>query len=240
WSLPMAAQTPTPTPTAPPAVTATPPPVFPLAAGSSIEGNINNIVPAVRYRFDANANDSVTISMDATSGDLDPFLLLYQADGALVAQNDDAQSGVRNSQIAITLNQGGTYIVEATRFQQTEGTSTGTFRLTLAIAGSEIENPSADPLSVPPNFGVAFTIIAYQQSGAGTLTDSAQKRYFALGGHQGDLVRATMSNTGGDLAPQLRILDRNLGDISHESQTGAGESIAYATLAETGWYLLEA
>src|SRR6187399_1651496 len=75
-----------------PAPTTTPAPVFPLQPGT-VEGNINDAAPSVRYRFDASADDSVTISMDTTSGDLDPFLLLYAPDGTLIERNDDRESG---------------------------------------------------------------------------------------------------------------------------------------------------
>src|SRR5690348_15217086 len=82
------AQTATPAPVTP---TATQVPVFPLQPGT-VEGNINDSAPSVRYSFDANADDSVTISMDTTSGDLDPFLSLYAPDGSLVENNDDRES----------------------------------------------------------------------------------------------------------------------------------------------------
>ncbi len=79
-------------------------PIFPLSPGT-VEGNINDAVPSVRYSFDANADDSVSISMDTTSGDLDPFLYLYAPDGSLLERNDDRESGNRNALIALTLTQ---------------------------------------------------------------------------------------------------------------------------------------
>ncbi|MCC6804084.1 MAG: PPC domain-containing protein, partial [Anaerolineae bacterium] len=111
-------------------------PVFPLKPGA-IEGNINNAAPVVRYSFDASADDSVSISMETTSGDLDPFLFLYAPDGTLVERNDDRESGNRNALIALTLPQQGTYVIEATRFEQASVLTSGTFRLTLALSGAQ-------------------------------------------------------------------------------------------------------
>ncbi len=218
----------------------TPVPTFPLQPGT-VEGNINDSAPSVRYSFDASADDSVSISMDTTSGDLDPFLSLYAPDGSLVDRNDDRESGNRNALIALTLTQRGTYTIEATRFQQADSPTSGTFRLTLSIAGSGGGGGTpGDPLSVPPSFSVDFTQIDYQSVVAGSLSSDPPQRYYAIGGKQGDLVRVIMTRTSGDLAPHLRILDAQSAELSRETQTRAGESIAYVTLPQTGWYLIEA
>jgi hypothetical protein len=223
-------------PTDTPAPTATTAPVFPIRPGS-IEGNINDAFSSARYSFDANRDDSVTIRMETTSGDLDPFLSLYGPDGTLVGRNDDEASGNRNSLIALTLADGGTYTIEATRFA--EGSSTGTFRLTLAIAGTQSTQTPTDPLSAGPDFAVQYIALDYGDIVyANTLNATTPRRYFAVGGRQGDLVRVVVNSTG-DLLPQTRILNRNSEALSRESEMRPGEIIAYATLPETGWYLIE-
>jgi len=214
-------------------------PVFPLQPGT-IEGNINNAAPSVRYSFEANTDDSVSISMDSTSGDLDPLLFLYAPDGSLVERNDDRESGVRGALIALTLTRRGTYTIEATRFEQANGSSTGTFRLTLGITGTQATNTPDDPLSAPPNFTVPFSVIDYGAVTAGSISTDTPQRFFAIGGQQGDLIRVIMTRTGGDLVPRLRILNERSVELSRETQTQAGESIAYVTLPQTGWYLVEA
>ncbi|MEO8394291.1 MAG: PPC domain-containing protein, partial [Chloroflexota bacterium] len=229
------AQPPPPITPAPTAV-----PVFPLQPGT-VEGNINDSAPSVRYSFDANSDDSVTISMDTTSGDLDPFLSLFAPDGTLIENNDDRESGNRNALIALTLTQRGTYTIEATHFEQADTRTSGTFRLTLAIAGTQGSGGTpGDPLSNPPNFSVDFSIIDTQNVVAGAVSDDVPQRYYAIGGKQGDLVRVIMTRTSGDLSPSLRILNDRSEELSRETQTRAGESIAYITLPLTGWYLIEA
>lgn len=214
-------------------------PVFPLKPGT-IEGNINDAAPLVRYSFDASADDSVSISMETTSGDLDPFLFLYAPNGALVERNDDRESGNRNALIALTLPQRGTYVIEATRFDQASALTSGTFRLTLALSGAQATGTPTDPLSAPPNFTVPFTIIDYQSVVAGSISADAPQRYYAIGGQQGDLIRVIMTRTSGDLSPSLRVRGDRSEEISRETQARAGESIAYVTLPQTGWYLIEA
>ncbi|MBK8020419.1 MAG: PPC domain-containing protein [Chloroflexi bacterium] len=212
--------------------------VFPLRPGTTIEGNINESIPAVRYSFEAQAGESVTILMQSTSGTLDPLLLLYGPDNSLVERNDDRESGVRDAEIARTLTRGGTHIIEATRFESTP--SSGTFRLTLSVSGSGDGGEVTDPLASPPVFGVPFTPVAYQDVVSGSLTAAETTRYYAVGAQQGDLVRIIMTRTSGDLDPRLSVRNSRAEEISRESQIRAGESIAYVTFPETGWYLIEA
>src|SRR5690606_16213621 len=224
-------------PTETPSPTATTVPVFPIGPGS-IEGNINDTFSSARYSFEASRGDSVTIRMETTSGDLDPFLSLFGPDGSLIGRNDDEASGNRNSLIALTLAESGTYIIEATRFA--ESTSAGTFRLSLAIAGTQSTQTPTDPLSAGPDFAVQYTVLDYGDVVyAEALNADTPRKYFAVGGRQGDLVRVWVVSTTGDLAPQVRILNRNSETLSRESESRPGEIIAYGTLPETGWYLIE-
>lgn len=215
-------------------------PVFPLRPGS-VEGNINDSFPFVRYQFDATAGDNVTLQMETTSGDLDPLLVLYAPDGDVLGRNDDESTGNRNARIALTLTETGTFIVEAARFSQPNAILTaGTFRLTLTIAGSQVAPTPADPLTIPPNFPVSYTILNIQTLVAGRMTTETPLVYYAIAGRQGDLIRIIMTRTGGDLMPSLRLLDRNMQAISREAETTATEATTFVILQETGWHLLEA
>ncbi|MBE2184986.1 MAG: PPC domain-containing protein [Anaerolineae bacterium] len=240
------------TPTPPPAIAATlgpgiaptitSLPVFPLAPGS-IEGNINEAFPAVRYSFNAASGDSVAVRMQSTSGDLDPLLTLYAPDGAIVGRNDDETTGSRTARIALTLPQSGQYQIEATRFTPESTTAprtSGTFRLELTLSGTTIEQTPVDPLSSIPDFGVPFTDITNQSRAAGALSAERPVAYYAIAARQGDLIRAIMTGTGGDLSPQLRLLSRDSQPVGRETQTAADETVAFATITETGWYLIEA
>ncbi len=244
----LATVTPTPppeiTPTTSPGIspTTTSLPVFPLSPGS-IEGNINDTFPAVRYSFNATSGDSVTIRMQTTSGDLDPLLTLYAPDGSVIGRNDDETTGSRAARIALTLPQSGQYEIEATRFtpESTTGVLTsGTFRLTLTLSGTTIEQTPVDPLNASPDFGVPFTDITNQNRAAGVLNAETPVAYYAIGARQGDLIRAIMTGTGGDLAPRLRLLGRDNQPIGREIQTAENETVVFATITEPGWYLIEA
>ncbi len=211
---------------------------FPITPGS-YEGNINDTTFSVRYSFEAQEGDTVTITMETTSGDLDPFLLLLGPTGRLLATNDDRETGVRDAQIVQSITRSGTYTIEATRFDQETGTSSGTFRLTLEVSGA-VEQTEIDPLSAPPPYGVDYTFVDFEEIGAGTIDEENPLAYFVLGGQQGDFVRIIMTATSGDLQPRLNVLNPDLTVISQTTTLRSGEIAAFATLPERGWYLIEA
>lgn len=105
---------------------------LPLTAGAGSNGTITNSQPAEIYRFTGQANDVVTLSMDATNGNLDTLLLLLDPNGNVVGTNDDRAPGVTNAQIQnLTLIVPGDYTIIATRYGQNLGGTEGTYTLLL-------------------------------------------------------------------------------------------------------------
>ncbi len=216
-------------------------PVFPLQPGA-VEGNINDRFPSVRYAYSAAAGESVRLRMESTSGDLDPVLTLLQPDGSVIARNDDEATGSRSAALGVTLPAAGVYTIEASRYlpdsKNTSGSS-GTFRLTLDVAGAAA-NPGDDPLNSAPPFAVPYTILPLQTVASGAISADTPRMYYAVAGQPGDLLRVIMTSTSGDLAPALRILDERSEPISRDQLSRAGESIVYAPLVRVGWTLVEA
>jgi len=101
--------------------------------GTSLTGTIDELNPSVRYAFWGEAGDDIRVSMERSSGDLDAYLNLLNADGAVIRSDDD--SGIdKNARIdRYTLPTTGIYIIEASRFTGGEAPATsGTFILVLA------------------------------------------------------------------------------------------------------------
>jgi uncharacterized protein YfaP (DUF2135 family) len=103
-----------------------------ITRGTPVQDIITNEQPFQAYTFTGQANDVITITMNATSGSLDPLLYLLDANGNLIDLNDDAEEGVTNAAIRDRLLvTGGIYTVVATRYGQDIGGTEGGFELTI-------------------------------------------------------------------------------------------------------------
>ncbi|PJF41167.1 MAG: hypothetical protein CUN54_02645 [Phototrophicales bacterium] len=117
-----------------PVSTGCPSDLEPIASGDLRTSNISDATPFRLYCFVGLEGDEVTIDAMARSGDLDPLLLLSDVDiEEFFADNDDASRGTRDAQIIFTLPTDGPYVIAVTRFNGSDGVTSGTFDLTLNV-----------------------------------------------------------------------------------------------------------
>jgi hypothetical protein len=104
--------------------------------GENLTGTISNERYALFYQFEGEAGDQVTIRAERLTDDLDPIVILRDADNNNLpgGTNDDADPSTRDSLLNYTLPATGEYIISVTRFGVRDGTTTGNFRLTLERA----------------------------------------------------------------------------------------------------------
>ncbi|MDX2160157.1 MAG: PPC domain-containing protein [bacterium] len=102
----------------------------PTTLGALQSGTLTTANPYDAYNFTVEASDVVTITMNATSGSLDTFLLLLDAQGNIVRSNDDLADGITNSQINnALLTTPGVYTIVATRYGKRVGGTEGDYSL---------------------------------------------------------------------------------------------------------------
>lgn len=88
------------------------------------------------YKFLVQTGDAVLITTTvAEDEDLDTVLTLYDPAGELVAENDDASLGTRESRIAFLARMDGIYRVEISRY---DNTTSGPYELNVTIGDSSI------------------------------------------------------------------------------------------------------
>jgi hypothetical protein len=113
----------------------------PIAIGDTVRGKVTNTASQQRYSLRARQGNSVTITMTAEGGNLDPYLTLEDSTGKTLAKDDDS-GGQHNARIDFTFQEDGDYIIVATRYGQASGSSTGDY--TLAVkAGGELATAAA-------------------------------------------------------------------------------------------------
>jgi hypothetical protein len=129
FSLDSAVPPPAPTPTEPAAFSE----AVSISYGDTVEGTIGGDVAGGRYTFDASEGDVVNIRMSRTSGDIDPQIIVLDADGNELTRNDDISGEVtRDASIdGLSIPADETYTIIATRYQENVGLSEGDYSLTL-------------------------------------------------------------------------------------------------------------
>jgi hypothetical protein len=120
-----------------------------------VTGEISRSTPAVAFTFQADSGDTVNITLDADSGNLDPLLILLGPGGNQIASNDDRDDTTINSSITQQIAEGGAFTVVATRYGETIGGTEGDFTLSVtrgaapvAAAGTNDDGTTTDTVVV--------------------------------------------------------------------------------------------
>lgn len=188
-----------------------------LRYGDSVIGTISDVSPEVYYTFQAQQGDILTISMLRSSGSLDPYLQVVDGERFVIAQNDD-QTGAdtRNAQIdALIIARSGTYIIVATRYDN----SAGSFVLTLEeTAGSGSGSTRLAPLP-----------LVYGESATGSLDNQQVARYYSFAAQAGDLVTIDLERGGsGDLDAYVTLADSDFQSLIEDDDSGEGQNARIA------------
>ncbi len=188
-----------------------------LQYGIPVTNTITNRQSHVYYTFQAQQGDVLNIEMVRSSGSLDPYLQVVDANRFLLTENDDADASTRNAAIDnLLIEADGTYIVVASRYREAVGDSVGGFVLLVSEAGnSGLGNNRRSP--VPINYG---------QTRAGEITDDQPEQYFSFQAQENDIVTVVMerSNQVGLLDAYLLIADVNLQPLVQDDDSGSGKN----------------
>jgi uncharacterized protein YfaP (DUF2135 family) len=109
------------------------------------------------YEFTAQPNELVTANVTAVNGSLDTLMQITDANGNLIAVNDDS-NGTRNSQITnLRLANAGTYYVIISRYGKQIGGSEGEYQLLLSGGIAELPAEVLSLNLAPGDIQVALT-----------------------------------------------------------------------------------
>ena len=110
-------------------------PLTVVAQDFEYTGTLDAKTPSLEYPLQLEAGDSVLITTEATSGDLDTVLALIDSDGRVVAENDDRKSDTLDSALGYT-SPGGVYTVQVRRYEFSE--TSGSFRLEITLGDESV------------------------------------------------------------------------------------------------------
>lgn len=163
-----------------------------LSYGLGATGEIDDNDPRVLYSFDGLRGEFISLTLRATSGDLDPVLLVMDGAGDVLARRDDS-SGTRDIHIeSIRIPQTDRYYVVVGRFGYTLGTTRGEFELELERIGASFSDGSG---------------LRYGDTVLNQITDMNPRVYYTFRGQRGDIITLRMERTSGDLDAALQLVD---------------------------------
>lgn len=181
---------------------------IPLVYGATQSGAIEDSAPGATYEFRGSAGDEVTVAMRRSAGDLDSYLSLLDANGALLFEDNDSGGGNGDAQIAYTLPADGKYLIVASRVGQAGGTTTGGYTLTL-VSDAPPPPPEVEP-QMPADYA-ELPLIAYGETVNGEISDEKHLDVYVFFGKAGELAAVEMDSMNPDdaygLDPFLVLLD---------------------------------
>jgi len=158
-----------------------------LQAGDSIDASFQDNVTTHLYAFYGSAGDSLTITMVQDDLILDPFLILLDGDGAVIAYDDDSGAEILSAELTTDLEADGAYFVLATSFNFVDGTEVETadeLTYTLTIDGMATPDDVDDTEIVTAD----FAMLALGEDAEGESTDDAPAAFFTFEGAEGDSI----------------------------------------------------
>ncbi len=171
-----------------------------LVYGQTVDGRIDRSQPSVFYAFQAGESDVVTITMIATSGELDPFVVLNDATRTpLVTDDNSGDNG--NARLTFIIPTAGQYIIQATHAGGVPPEAGGTFSLNLT-ASADAPAPGAVPPAPSDTPTIEGDSVRLMKIEPGTTTrDTLNRqvalRYYWFEGQAGDQISLTPQPLGG-------------------------------------------
>ncbi|MFC1959197.1 PPC domain-containing protein [Chloroflexota bacterium] len=202
-----------------------------LRYGAELDGLVDDEYPVHYYTFGAKRGDIVTASMTRASGDVDPFLTLFNGSGEALIEDDD--SGPSNNALieSYIVPESGTYYLLATRFDREAGTTAGDYIVRLEGATGEAPVVASGTLT-----------ILYGSTVAGSVTDDSSSANYAFLGNAGDVVTIALTGTSGDLDSFLLLFTADSVQLVQDDDSGPGNDarITAFSLPEDGIYYIVA
>lgn len=197
-----------------------------IAYGDIIEGELSNNAEGVRYTFEGEMGDEVSITLE--SDDFDAYLILYDEDGNELTFNDDF-GGSTDSRISGLLPYSGSYTILVTSFNSvTTGVGvSGEYTLTLEGDGQQVVTGEIE-IAGQINSGDSRSNSVNNSMGIG----------YTFEGRAGDVVRIAL--TSNDFDPYLILLDPDGREIAYDDDGGGGlnSQIRNFELPEDGTYTI--
>ena len=201
-----------------------------ISIGTPLRDTITTQQPMMLVGYRGSGGQTIDLTMERDSGDLDTFLIVQDEAGRELARSDDVSQVDTDSAIrGLRLPTDGDYLIVASRYGQRFGVSIGDFTLSVTL-----HNPTAEAS------GTFAEPIIYDELRTGTITNADFEYVYTFEGQAGDLISMQASEAAGNLDTSLMLTDsfgnslaRNDDDISNNSTDAA---LRRVLLPDDGYY----
>jgi thiol-disulfide isomerase/thioredoxin len=182
----------------------------PITPGERVLGTLTNDDFQHAYRFEGHAGQTATINLAADSSSLDPYVVLMNAEGERLGENDDSEFG-SDAALEVTLPADGTYLVVATRFLEAEGFSFGDYSLTVNLSAGQQQQTDD-------------RILTYGSRAQGRVSGNDPRAFYSFVGHAGDVVTLRLTHAPGNVALTIEVKDPSQQRIAVSEESANGET----------------
>jgi hypothetical protein len=195
------------------------------AIKEDVDGSLTESEPEYRHSFTGEAGETVVIRL--TSEDFDGYLILEDAQGNLLSENDDG-AGNFNPQIGpYTLPASGEYVVVATSYSYSNLSTPAIGDFTLTIEGITLDIPTVD-------LGTGSQVTS------GRLTAEIPSANYTFSGQEGETI--LVSQDSADFDTYLILQDETGRELISNDDTGSttNSQVGPYTLPYSGTYTIVA
>lgn len=190
----------------------------PIPCGQPISDSISIAGEKDDYTFTASPNDKVTIRLIVTSGDMNPYLELY--DSAMIKIASNYSSSGNYTSIDKVLTAGGTYTIRVYDYNNDE---TGDY----SLFWQKVNNPCG---AAPITCG---------QTTPGSLSTTGERDFYTFTATTGDAVTIRLIKTLGTFQPKLTLYDSTGTSIASSYNSSGNDVVIDRSLSLGGAYILE-
>jgi hypothetical protein len=213
-----------------------------IRMNETVTGRISRDTPVAQYCFKGRSGEQVTIDLERGSGSLDAFLEITNLSGSeIFITNDDRSLSTTDAQIIFVLPETSVYVINATRFDREDGTTQGTFELTMVSSqASDSESDEAE-VERPDGCPALYDTLAYGDSYVDTIDDNHLSFFFCFIGERGQEVVIDAVADDSELDTVLVLTDLRFEDALAENddvRLGVRDSRIIYVLPDDGAYLI--
>lgn len=178
-----------------------------ISAGQTLAGNISPGGDEDLYYHDGTGGQEITIEMTKSSGDLDPYIILYRPNGSYLAYDDDG-AGYPNARLVYRLPESGLYQIKARSYASSQ---IGAYTLRV-ISGSGVGDSDDGRWLV------------HDRWLDGQINPNSDEDWYYFSGIEGRIVSIRMNKSGGSLDSYLELYAPNGSRIAYDDDGGGWDT----------------